>query len=112
MSRFPPPAVPPNELTEFRLGAHIQVFHVYQQKMGRVGQLIHIVEPNVVPDPAAMDVLFRYNKQATATDLPPIPVKPSKFRRLILQGRGGLSYCYTANPRQHRFYPGSTKEER
>ena len=104
--------VPPGELTTLRLGQIAQVYHTFERSWGRVGEVVYLIEPNTVPDPAAMELLFRNNRAANGLKRYPIPTRASKDQRVILRNRSGNCYAFVVNPNQHQFYPGSTKEER
>lgn len=104
--------VPPGELTELRLGQLVEVYSVFKRLTLRVGEVVHFIEANTVPDASAMEVLWRVNKLATAADPEPVPTRASKYRRVILKNRSGRCFAYAINPHAHRFYAASTKEVR
>lgn len=97
--------VPTGELKELRLGQRVEVYEMFAGQVVFRGELVHMIEAGVQPDPKALEVYFRVSRMATALKQPTIPARVSKYLRVIIRADSGRSLAVAVNPNAHRFYP-------
>ena len=106
----PAALAPKGQLTDLRLGALVEVYSLWERDVLMVAEVVYLIPAGDVPDRAHMSDLFQYNLRATGLKQPVIPVRTSKYVRVIVRKRGMRCFVFPVNPAAYAFYPASTKE--
>lgn len=96
-----------HEIEEVKLGAVVDVWEVFSAAVCWTGEVVHIVDAGVKPDPAAMEVLFRVSRAATGLRQPTVPKLSSKYQRCIVRKSTGRCIAVPLQSGTYKLLPGS-----
>lgn len=103
--RLPPKDWPLLDMNTLGVGTWVEVWSCYDGEVILHGQVTHIIEAGAKPDPVALAPLFFAQSVSATLRHVPVPTRPSKYRRLLVEKRpgGGRTFVYPCDEYSVRF---------